>query len=196
MIKSIENLIDLFKIFPGVGEKSAKRMAYFLLNGDNERIDRFITAFSKIKSIGKCPICGMYIDETEKCKFCDSPVREHSRICVVEDFFALDAIESASIYNGLYHILGGHISPAEGIFVKDLNIDSLLSRITDSIEEIIIATNPTLEGDATANYIIELLKKYPHLKITKLATGLPSGGELSILSPTTIKSSFRNRLPE
>jgi recombination protein RecR len=196
MIRSIENLVDLFKIFPGIGEKSAKRMAYFLLNGDNERIDRFISAFSHIKNIEKCKICGMYIEENKKCKFCDSQVRDHTRICIVEDFFALDAIESASIYNGLYHILGGHISPAEGIFVKDLNINSLLSRITKNIEEIIIATNPTLEGDATANYIVELLKKYDHLKITRLATGLPSGGEISILSPTTIKSSFRNRMAE
>lgn len=190
MIDKIDNLIKLFKLFPGVGEKSAKRMAYFLLNQDESVIDNFSEVIKDLKNINKCSICGIYT-ENEICTFCESRVRDNSKICVVEEFNDVEAIESTGVYGGLYHILGGHVSPVEGVFLEDLNIKSLFDRM-DGVDEIILATNPNLEGQATANYLSDELKKYD-VKITRLATGLPMGGDLSILNTTTIKNSLQNR---
>lgn len=192
MIRSVETLVQLLKTFPGVGEKSARRMAYFLLKQDREQLKKFSDAFEGLSTIHECPECGRFTDN-DRCDVCSSASRDRKKICVVEDFYDAEAIESTVIFNGLYHVLGGRISPSEGVFAKDLSIDSLLRRINDeAIEEVIIATNPTLEGEATAHYLSEQLK-HKNIQVSRLAIGLPIGGELGIVNPMTIKNSFQNR---
>jgi len=191
LINKIEKLINLLKMFPGVGDKSARRMAYNLLNRGENKIDQFSKTVADLKNIKKCNVCGVF-SEDDLCKYCSSSLRNRDVICVVEEFYDVEAIENTGVYNGLYHILGGHVSPVDGVFLKDLNIDSLIERIDESINEVIIATNPNLEGEATANYLRDLLDGYD-IKISKLATGLPMGGDLSILNSTTIKNSLKNR---
>ncbi|HOO59062.1 MAG TPA: recombination mediator RecR [Candidatus Mcinerneyibacteriales bacterium] len=191
MIPALEELIEFLRLFPGIGEKSARRMAFYLLKLSPDKLDTFAESVLAVKSITKCPRCGMFTQE-DLCEYCRSSHRERSTICVVEEVQDVQAIEQTGIYKGLYHILGGHISPVDGIFLPDLNISSLFERIDASVREIIIATNPTLEGEATANYLIEQLRSFP-VKITRLATGLPIGGDLSILSPITVRNSLQNR---
>ena len=191
MIPALEELIEFLRIFPGIGEKSARRMAFYLLKLPPEKLDKFASSVLAVKSISKCPRCGMFTQD-ELCEYCRSTHREPSTICVVEEVRDVEAIEQTGIFKGLYHILGGHISPVDGIFLPDLNINSLFKRIDDHVQEIIIATNPTLEGEATANYLIEQLRNYP-VKISRLATGLPIGGDLSILSSITVRNSLQNR---
>jgi len=191
MIDKIKKLVNQLKMFPGVGDKSAKRMVYFLLNQGPEKINKLSEEIKDLNNIKKCKTCGVFTED-ELCKYCSSDIRNDNIICVVEVFNDVQAIEDTGVYNGVYHILGGHISPVDGIFLDDLNIDSLFDRIDEDTEEIIIATNPNLEGEATANYLVEQLSSYD-LKITKLATGLPMGGDLSILNQNTIKNSLKNR---
>ncbi len=191
MIEALDNLIRLLKIFPGIGEKSARRMAYFLMRLSPEKIDDFSSAFYALRDISKCPVCGMYTDK-DLCRFCSSDVRDESVICVVEDILDVEAIEQTGIFNGKYHILGGHVSPVEGVFINDLNISSLFKRL-DGVKEIIIAVNPTLEGEATAAYLTEHLKSFD-VTISRLATGLPAGGDLSVLNPNTVRNSLQNRV--
>lgn len=192
MIRSVETIVQLLKKFPGVGEKSARRMAYFLLKQDQEQLKQFSEAFEGLSCIHSCPECGRFTD-SDKCDVCSSASRDRKKICIVEDFYDAEAIESTVIFNGLYHVLGGRISPSEGVFAKDLNIDTLLHRIDiNAIEEVIIATNPTLEGEATAHYLSEQLK-HKNVHVSRLAIGLPIGGELGIVNPMTIKNSFQNR---
>ncbi len=192
MIRSVETIVSLLKTFPGIGEKSARRMAYFLLKQDNEQRCRFADAFEGLSTIHPCPKCGRFTD-ADICDVCSSPSRDHKKLCIVEDFYDAEAIESTAIFNGLYHVLGGRISPSEGIFAKDLSIHTLLTRVDEGgIEEIIIATNPTLEGEATAHYLSEQLRS-KHIHVSRLAIGLPIGGELGIVNPMTIKNSFQNR---
>ncbi len=192
MIQSVETVIGLLKTFPGIGEKSARRMAYHLLKQDHGQLDRFAQAFQMLSIIHPCPTCGRFTDN-ERCDICTSSAREHTKLCIVEDFYDAEAIEATAIFNGIYHILGGRISPSEGIFAKDLSIDKLLRRISDeNISEVIIATNPTLEGEATAHYLTEQLRP-KHIAVSRLAIGLPIGGELGVLNPMTIKNSFQNR---
>ncbi|HPE20562.1 MAG TPA: recombination mediator RecR [Candidatus Mcinerneyibacteriales bacterium] len=191
MITALEELIEFLRLFPGIGEKSARRMAFYLLKLSPDKLDTFAESVLAVKSITKCPRCGMFTQE-DLCEYCRSSHRERSTICVVEEVQDVQAIEQTGIYKGLYHILGGHISPVDGIFLPDLNISSLFERIDASVREVIVATNPTLEGEATANYLIEQLRSFP-VKITRLATGLPIGGDLSILSPITVRNSLQNR---
>lgn len=191
MIPALEELIEFLRIFPGIGEKSARRMAFYLLKLPPDKLDSFADSVRSVKSISKCPRCGMFTQD-DLCEYCRSSHRDQSTICVVEEVQDVQAIEQTGIYQGLYHILGGHISPVDGIFLPDLNITSLFDRLEGSVTEVIVATNPTLEGEATANYLVEQLRSFP-VKITRLATGLPIGGDLSILSPITVRNSLQNR---
>lgn len=166
-------------------------MAFYLLKLPPDKLDSFADSVRSVKSISKCPRCGMFTQD-DLCEYCRSSHRDQSTICVVEEVQDVQAIEQTGIYQGLYHILGGHISPVDGIFLPDLNITSLFDRLQGSVTEVIVATNPTLEGEATANYLVEQLRSFP-VKITRLATGLPIGGDLSILSPITVRNSLQNR---
>src|SRR6056297_3642631 len=137
MIDKIKKLVNQLKMFPGVGDKSAKRMVYFLLNQGPEKINKLSEEIKDLNNIKKCKTCGVFTED-ELCKYCSSDIRNDNIICVVEVFNDVQAIEDTGVYNGVYHILGGHISPVDGIFLDDLNIDSLFDRIDEDTEEIII----------------------------------------------------------
>ncbi len=193
---SIEKLIESFKLLPSVGQKTAERYAMAILEMSKENVEDFIGALEKTTTeIKKCSICGN-LTEKEHCEVCDDPKRDKSTICVVQQPKDLIAIEKTGSYNGLYHILYGAISPIKGILPEDLNMQSLFDRINGDIREVIIATNPTMEGDTTALYLNKMLKKYPELTVTRLANGLPMGGNLDYADEVTLTRAFTGRVKQ
>ena len=193
---SIEKLIESFKLLPSVGQKTAERYAMAILEMSKESVDDFIGALEKATTeIKRCSICGN-LTEKEHCEICDDPKRDKSTICVVQQPKDLIAIEKTGSYNGLYHVLYGAISPIKGILPEDLNMQSLFDRINGDIREVIIATNPTMEGDTTALYLNKMLKKYPELTITRLANGLPMGGNLDYADEVTLTRAFTGRVKQ
>lgn len=193
---SIEKLIESFKLLPSVGQKTAERYAMAILEMSKENVDDFIGALEKATTeIKRCSICGN-LAEKEHCEICDDPKRDKSTICVVQQPKDLIAIEKTGSYNGLYHVLYGAISPIKGILPEDLNMQSLFDRINGDIREVIIATNPTMEGDTTALYLNKMLKKYPELTITRLANGLPMGGNLDYADEVTLTRAFTGRVKQ
>lgn len=193
---SIEKLIESFKLLPSVGQKTAERYAMAILEMSKENVDDFIGALEKATTeIKRCSICGN-LTEKEHCEICDDPKRDKSTICVVQQPKDLIAIEKTGSYNGLYHVLYGAISPIKGILPEDLNMQSLFERINGDIREVIIATNPTMEGDTTALYLNKVLKKYPELTITRLANGLPMGGNLDYADEVTLTRAFTGRVKQ
>jgi len=192
---TIEKLITLLSRVPGIGPKSAERIVYFLLQADSEYIKELSESIGILKlKIKNCKICGNYT-ESEICEICSNPLRDKSKICVVEEPQDLIAIEKLNIYNGVYHILFGVISPINGIGPEDLNIKSLVARVKDpqwNVTEIILATNPTPEGDTTAYYITKILKNMK-VKFTKLSPGIPVGAHIDYTDPMTLTRSFINR---
>ena len=197
--KPIKNLILAFSGLPGIGPKTAQRLTYFVTQKSSEEIETLSQALISVKNhIILCEVC-FYIMETnpEKksriCLICEGD-RNQNQICIVENPLDVIVIENSRIYDGLYHILHGAISPMNGLRPNNLKIDSLIKRINNNIEEIIFATNPTLEGEATAMYIQELiseLKTKP--TITMLARGLPTGADLEYSDFSTLSNAFENR---
>ena len=197
--KPIKNLILAFSGLPGIGPKTAQRLTYFVTQKSSEEIETLSQALISVKNhIIFCEVC-FYIMETnpEKksriCLICEGD-RNQNQICIVENPLDVIVIENSRIYDGLYHILHGAISPMNGLGPNNLKIDSLIKRINNNIEEIIFATNPTLEGEATAMYIQELiseLKTKP--TITMLARGLPTGADLEYSDFSTLSNAFENR---
>ena len=197
--KPIKNLILDFSGLPGIGPKTAQRLTYFVTQKSSEEIETLSQALISVKNhIILCEVC-FYIMETnpEKksriCLICEGD-RNQNQICIVENPLDVIVIENSRIYDGLYHILHGAISPMNGLGPNNLKIDSLIKRINNNIEEIIFATNPTLEGEATAMYIQELiseLKTKP--TITMLARGLPTGADLEYSDFSTLSNAFENR---
>ncbi len=197
--KPIKNLILAFSGLPGIGPKTAQRLTYFVTQKSSEEIETLSQALISVKNhIILCEVC-FYIMETnpEKksriCLICEGD-RNQNQICIVENPLDVIVIENSRIYDGLYHILHGAISPMNGLGPNNLKIDSLIKRINNNIEEIIFATNPTLEGEATAMYIQELiseLKTKP--TITMLARGLPTGADLEYSDFSTLSNAFENR---
>ena len=192
---SIEQLIKLFSRIPGIGPKSAERITFYLLQSKPEYVNDLAEAIKYVKlKIKNCEICGNYTEE-EKCDICKDEKRDKKKICVIEEPKDLLVIEKLKIFNGLYHILFGAISPINGIGPDNLSINSLIKRIKNShepIEEIIMATNPTSEGDTTAFYIAKLLKEY-NMKITRLAYGIPIGANIDYTDLITLARSFMDR---
>lgn len=191
---ALDDLIRLLKKLPGMGAKSASRMAYHLIRTDSEYNKALGTAIESIQErIHPCPICGAYT-ESDSCIYCSSAERDHSLLCIVEQPQDVLTIADAGIYNGLFHVLGGAINPLSGIGPDKLSFPSLLERIEKgSFKEIIIATNPTEEGDTTALYIKRLLAD-KNLTITRLASGLPIGGDLGYADKLTLLRSMRGRV--
>lgn len=189
--KKFENLIQAYSKLPGVGRKTAERYAFTTLNWDEEWINEFITSLSAIKDgIKHCEVCGN-LSDGDKCEFCMNDTRNHNVICVVQSPKDIAAIESMQEYNGVYHVLNGLINIQKGILPENLNIQSLVNRINDDIEEVIIATDPTVEGETTALYITKLLDA--KTKVTRLAHGIPMGGHLDYTDAHTLLKAFEGR---
>lgn len=189
----VQDLIDEFGKLPGIGPKSAQRIAFFIIqnaNYDPENLSGLLeTVRAKVKF---CTTCGM-ISDSETCGFCSDAKRNPSLICVVEEAKDVLAIERTREYRGRYHVLGGAISPIDGIGPDDLRISELLARLADSsVTEVIIATDPNLEGEATATYLSRLLDQ-PGLSVTRLASGLPVGGDLEYADEVTLGRAFEGR---
>jgi|TARA_B100001057_G_scaffold500317_1_gene614706 recombination protein RecR len=192
-INEIEELIKIISKLPGLGPKSAKRIVLKLINNREEIVKPFINTLTQVyKNITRCNLCGSLKSNLNGCINCNNKSEKFSKICVVEDIADQWSIENSNIYKGYYHILGGTISSV-GQRKEDLLINSLVERVNkDSIEEVIIATSATVEGQTTAYYIQESLEKLK-VKITKLAQGLPVGGEIESLDDGTLYSAFKNR---
>ncbi|MAG44732.1 recombination protein RecR [bacterium] len=193
--KSIQNLIDQFCKLPGIGPRAASRLAFFILRRSQNENQEFANAVSKLKPcIKKCSEC-FNLSNNDKCEICLSDKRDTDKLCIIEDYMDLLSLEKTGSYNGLYHVLGGTVIGNNGIKTDHLTIRQLLQRIKqhqDKIKEIIIATNPTTEGDTTALYILKLLKPYK-IKTTRLGRGLPTGGDIEYLDDRTISAALLGR---
>ena len=192
-ISEIEDLVKLISRFPGLGPKSAKRIVLKLINNRDEIIKPLANTLIKVyKNVTRCNSCGSLKSNTEGCFNCENVKDKFNKICVVEDIADQWSIENSNIYNGYFHILGGTIASV-GNRKEDLLINSLVERVVnDKIEEVILATSATVEGQTTAYYIQDSLKNCK-VKITKLAQGLPVGGEIENLDDGTLFSAFKNR---
>jgi recombination protein RecR len=191
--KILEELIEYFKKLPGIGEKSAERLALSIIDSTEEEIKSFSTTMiSAKKYLHPCEICGNLTSDA-KCSICDNEFRNHEIICVVEDYKSIYAFEKMGKFNGVYHVLNGLISPINGITPYDINIDSLIQRCqtTENIE-LIIALKPTIEGETTTQYINKLLEKIK-IKVSRLSYGLPVGTELDYLDALTLERAFEDR---
>lgn len=191
----LDELTESFCRLPGIGKKSAGRIVNFLLHTDRSYINRFSLQLSTLQDkIHPCVLCGAWTEENI-CPVCSDPMRDRSLICVVEQPQDVQTIESSREYHGLFHVLGGVIAPLEGVGPDQLSIASLLRRVQEgNVKEVIIATNPTVEGDTTALYLQRVLEK-SNIKITRLASGLPVGGDLEYADKLTLARSFRGRTP-
>jgi len=189
----VQDLIDELGQLPGIGPKSAQRIAFHILAGDGSSIDRLVAALQRVKAeVRFCRICGN-VAEQEECRICRDPRRDLSIICVVEESKDVVAIEKTREFRGRYHVLGGAISPIEGIGPDDLRVKELLARLADdAVVELILATDPNLEGEATATYLTRMLKPLG-LRITRLASGLPVGGDLEYADEVTLGRAFAGR---
>jgi len=192
---SVQKLIDEFAKLPGIGEKTAGRLTFYLLNADTSEVSQFGEAVLNLtKNIKKCSICGN-ITEEDPCPICADKSRDQSIVAVVEHPLDVVALEKTGEYNGLYHILGGAISPVDGIGPENLTIDDLVRRVEKNksiIKEIILATNPSLEGEATAMYLQKKLLPYK-IKLTRIARGLPVGGDLEYADEITLQRALEGR---
>ena len=189
----VQDLIDELGRLPGVGPKSAQRIAFHLLAADPADVRRLINAMSQVKErIQFCEVCGN-VTEDVQCRICRDPRRDPTVICVVEEAKDVVAIERTREFRGRYHVLGGAISPIEGIGPDDLRVRELMTRLADgAVTEIILATDPNLEGEATATYLARLIKPLG-LKVTRPASGLPVGGDLEYADEVTLGRAFEGR---
>ncbi|MBQ8566757.1 MAG: recombination protein RecR [Clostridia bacterium] len=193
LLKPLQELSEKFRSLDGVGKKSAIRMAFSVLNMSEEDAVTFAQAILNAKTqIKLCKKC-QSISVSELCPICESDTRDHSVVCVVEDAQSVMALEKVKEYNGVYHVLGGVISPMKGIGPEKLKIKELLERInTEDIAEVIVATNPTVEGEATAMYVSRLLKPF-EIKVTRIANGLPVGADLEYADAVTLYRAIQGR---
>ena len=191
----LQKLVLALERLPGIGPKTASRLAFYLLRSSNEVADDLACALQNFKkSISQCSVCFNFtLSGQELCEVCASPERDASLICVVEEALDVLALERTAGYNGRYHVLHGALSPIEGIGPDDLKIRQLLERVNGGqVKEIIIATNPSMEGDATALYLSQQLQPYG-VKVTRLARGLPMGGDLEYADQSTLLRALSGR---
>lgn len=194
----VTKLIDEFKRLPSIGQKSAQRLAFHILRAPEVEVERLVEALREVKQrISECSICNNLTD-INPCRYCSQPTRDHSLLCIVEQPYDLVAVEKTRSYKGLYHILHGSLSPIRGMRPSDLRLDNLLPRLKPEnnegveVREVILATNPNTEGEATANYISRLLKPLG-LKVTRLAMGMPVGSDLEYVDEVTMDKALSNR---
>ena len=192
-MNALEEITDSFSRLPGIGRKSANRIANYLLKADSAFVDRFASQLSTLqKRIMPCSICGSWT-ESDPCPICTDSTRAQDVICVVEQAQDVTTINNSHEFTGLFHVLGGVISPLDGIGPDNLRIKSLVERVKEHhIKEVILATNPTVEGDTTALYIQHVLQD-TECTVTRLASGLPVGGDLEYADRLTLARSFRGR---
>ena len=192
---AVQDLIDELGRLPGVGPKSAQRIAFHLLQQDSDDVNRLVTALTEVKAkVRFCEVCGN-VAQAERCRICADPRRDQTSICVVEEPKDVVAIERTREFRGTYHVLGGAISPMDGVGPEDLSIRELLQRLADdTVTELIIATDPNIQGEATATYISRSLRG-TGLNITRLASGLPVGGDLEYADEVTLGRAFEGRRP-
>ena len=186
-----ERLISNLEKLPGVGNKTAQRYAFSILEKEQEEIEEYIETLKELKKIRKCKTCGFLSDEDE-CLFCKDPNRIRSTIMVVAYPQDVVAIEKTGSYKGMYHVLNGLISSSKGIYPQDINIENLINRINDQCKEVIVATSPTMDGEMTALYLDKILKEKKVL-VTRLAHGLPMGSSLDYADDLTLIKALDNR---
>ena len=191
----VQELIDELSRLPGVGPKSAQRIAFYLLQTEDDHAKRLAHVLVEVKErVRFCEICGN-VSEEERCNICRDPRRAQNVICVVEESKDVQAIERTREFKGLYHVLGGAISPIDGIGPDNLRIKELMTRLSNpDIKEVIIATDPNLEGEATATYLTRMLATL-EIRVTRLASGLPVGGDLEYADEVTLGRAFEGRRP-
>ncbi len=192
-VKSVDKLIGELNKLPGIGEKTAERLSFFILKNSQENVQRLADCLKEVKErVRFCSVCGT-ITEDDPCRICQDETRDRTTICVVEhpqDLFLLERIRQ---YRGVYHVLGGAISPLRGIGPEDVNIEDLLKRIKQGkVKEVILATDPNTEGEATAIYISRLVSAHK-VKVTRLAYGLPAGGDLEFADEVTLGEALKGR---
>jgi recombination protein RecR len=196
----IENLIDEFRRFPGIGPKSAERFVFHLLRGGARRIDALNAAMTALRDrIDRCVECGM-VSEQERCRICANPRRDRTLLCVVAEPTDLLAVDRSGAFQGIYHVLDGLLAPIEGIGPEELRITELVARIRKStelessfrIQEVVLAFDPTIEGETTVNYLAEMLSQ-DDILVTRLARGLPVGGDLEYTDPVTLAGAMSGR---
>ncbi len=191
--ESIENLAEQFAQLPGIGRKTAHRLALYIVKMSRDEVSTLAKALVDVKDrVRYCSICSN-ITETDPCGICSNPKRDRTLICVVEEPNDVLAIEKTNEFKGLYHVLGGALSPLDGIGPEDLRIKELLQRMDDAVEEIILALNPNVEGEATTLYLSKLLKPLS-VKITRIARGLPVGSDLEFADEATLTRALEGRI--
>ncbi len=191
--ESVEQLVEEFAQWPGIGKKTALRLALFILKMPREKVTSFAQALLNMKDkVRYCSVCSN-ITESDPCIICSSPKRNRRVICVVEEPNDVMALEKTNEFHGLYHVLGGALSPLDNIGPEDLKVKELLSRITDDIEEIILAMNPNVEGETTTVYLSRLLKPLK-VNVTRIARGLPIGGDLEFADEATLSRALEGRI--
>lgn len=189
---AIEKLIEEFAKLPGIGRKTAQRLALFVLNLPREEVEEFAHALIKARGTLKyCSVCGSFTD-TDPCAICSNPNRDKSIVCVVENPKDIMTMEKVREFNGVYHVLHGTISPMSGRGPEDIKLRELIRRINGEIQEVIVATNPNIEGEATAMYISKILKPLG-AKVTRIAHGIPVGGDLEYADEVTLSKALEGR---
>ena len=189
---SVRKLIDSLRNLPGIGEKSAERMAFSILNFDSDKLADFENALSEIKNIKRCPICNN-ITDIDKCYICSNPNRVDDTIFVVEKPKDIVLFEKMGNYNGKYHVLDGLISPLEGINPDDINIESLIKRVEENnVKEVIVVLKPSIEGETTMQYIKKMLSKYD-VRVSKIPIGIPMGTDIEYIDSMTLEMAFEDR---
>ncbi len=193
-MKALEDLVGLLSRLPGIGRKSATRIAFHLLKADESYARALAERIQTLRgSVRFCSVCGSYA-ETDPCPICSSPGRDRSLLCVVEQPQDVLTVEASREYRGLYHVLGGLLSPLDGVGPESLRIDRLAERVRGGeVREVVLATNPTVEGDTTALYIRKVLEN-AGVAVTRLATGIPVGGDLEYADKLTLARSLRGRV--
>ena len=191
---SIEKLIESFKKLPSIGEKTAVRLAFYMLNASDEEANKFVQSIQEAKKNLKfCSKC-FNISDTDPCPICSNASRDQSKICVVEDVKDVVAMEKTHEFKGLYHVLHGSISPMDEVGPDDIKIKELLARLMDgSVKEVILATNPRVEGEATSMYIAKLIKPMG-IKVTRIAHGIPVGGDIEYTDEFTLGKALEGRV--
>ena len=188
----IRNVIDCLKNLPGIGEKSAERMAFSILNFDKEKLDTFADAILSLKDIKRSPICNN-ITDMDICNICGDTSRDDKTIFVVEKPKDIVLFEKMGNYNGKYHVLGGLISPLDGVNPEDINIDNLVKRVKENgVTEVIVVLKPSIEGETTMQYIKRVLSKYD-VRVSKIPIGIPMGTEIEYIDSMTLEMAFEDR---